>query len=285
LQWKSIIIRDGIIGLQFQFCVCLFYTKLGGEQLIEIKKLTKQFKEATSFVRVKSANTIYAVKEVELTVNQGEVLGLLGENGAGKTTTLRMLATMLKPTSGTAVISGTDILNEPEQVRNKIGILFGGEVGLYDKLTARENIEYFGQLNNMTQEQIDSRIEELVRRFEIGEYIDRRVGKFSKGMKQKVSIARSIVHDPEVMLFDEPTSGLDVTASRVVHQFIKDCREENKTIIFSSHSMAEVEKLCDRIAIINKGQILFLGTIDELKQNHGDDNLEDIFVGLVGEGQ
>ena len=238
--------------------------------MIEIKGLKKSFKE------------VEAVKGINLTVHKGEVLGLLGENGAGKTTTLRMLATMLKPSGGTAIINGKDILSAPDIVRREIGILFGGEIGLYDRLTARENIEYFAMLNNMEKADIIKRIDYLSDILEMGEYLDRRVGKFSKGMKQKVAIARCIVHNPPVMLFDEPTSGLDVTAARVVQQFIKSCREENKTIIFSSHSMAEVEKLCDKVAIINKGRIVEEGDLQSLKVKYNKD-VEELFVELVGE--
>lgn len=239
--------------------------------MIEVKNLGKKFKE------------IEAVKGISFTVEKGIVFGLLGENGAGKTTTLRMLATMLKPTSGTAIINGVDLVEDPDSVRGHIGILFGGETGLYDRLTARENIEYFGMLNGMDKKDIDKRISDLTRMLSMEDYIDRRAGKFSKGMKQKVAIARSIVHDPEIMFFDEPTSGLDVTAIRIVHDFILELKKQGKTIIFSSHSMKEVEKLCDNVGIINKGQLVAIDTLSGLKTKHEDDDLENIFVGLVGE--
>lgn len=243
----------------------------GGNSLIEIKSLSKKYKE------------VEAVKGVSFTVEAGTVFGLLGENGAGKTTTLRMLATMIKPTSGTALIDGLDLIQEPDNVRGKIGILFGGDTGLYDRLTARENIEYFGLLNGMSKSDIKKRIEDLSKKLDMEEYIDRRVGKFSKGMKQKVSIARSIIHDPKIMLLDEPTTGLDVTSVRIVHDFILDQKKEGKTIIFSSHSMNEVEKLCDVVGIINKGKLIQISTLDELKNKFNNENLEDIFVELVGE--
>jgi sodium transport system ATP-binding protein len=239
--------------------------------LIQINNLQKKFKQ------------IEAVKGISFEVKEGEIFGLLGENGAGKTTTLRMLATMLQPTGGTAVVNGFDITKQPEKVRNEIGILFGGEMGLYDRLTARENIAYFAELDDMKKEDISVRIDQLVEILDMKEYVDRRVGKFSKGMKQKVAIARAIVHNPKVMLFDEPTSGLDVTSARVVHEFIRNCKDEGKTIIFSSHSMHEVEKLCSRIGIIHKGAIVDMGTIAEFKQKYGNDDLEEVFMKLVGD--
>jgi sodium transport system ATP-binding protein len=239
--------------------------------MLEVKNLTKRFGEVT------------AVSDISFRVGKGEVFGLLGENGAGKTTTLRLLATMLQPTSGTAVLSGYDLVMEPEKVRRCIGILFGGESGLYDRLTAAENIAYFGQLNNMSDADLKDRIRELTRIFNMEEYINRRAGKFSKGMKQKVAFARSIVHNPDIMLFDEPTTGLDVSAIRNVHDFIMDCRAEGKTIILSSHTMSEVEKLCDRIGIIHKGKLAAQGTIAELTQQHNGKTLEEVFIELAGE--
>lgn len=239
--------------------------------MIEVKNLSKKYKE------------VDAVKGISFNVEEGTVFGLLGENGAGKTTTLRMLATMIKPTSGTALIDGIDLVHEPHNVRGKIGILFGGDTGLYDRLTARENIEYFGLLNGMSKSDIEKRIETLSEKLDMEKYIGRRVGKFSKGMKQKVSIARSIVHDPKIMLLDEPTTGLDVTSVRIVHDFILDQKKDGKTIIFSSHSMTEVEKLCDIVGIINKGKLIEISTLDGLKNKFNSNNLEDIFVELVGE--
>ncbi|EQB88220.1 sodium transport system ATP-binding protein [Clostridium punense] len=238
--------------------------------MIEVNSLSKAFKE------------VKAVDNISFTVKSGEIVGLLGENGAGKTTTLRILATMLKPTGGTAKVNGFDILTEDSKVRSQIGILFGGEVGLYDRLTARENIRYFAMLNGLSKEETKENIDELVKALEMEEYIDRRVGKFSRGMKQKVAIARSIVHNPKVMLFDEPTMGLDVTAARIVQNFIFNCKEQNKSIIFSSHSMVEVEKLCDRVIIINKGKIVESGTINELKQKYNNKDLEEVFISLIG---
>lgn len=240
-------------------------------KMIKVENLTKQF------------GTFTAVNKVSFEVEKGEIFGLLGENGAGKTTTLRMLATMLKPTSGTASMAGFDIISQPEKVRTKIGILFGGETGLYDRLTCEENIAYFGMLNDMSRDRINDRIKALAKAFGMEEYIRKRAGKLSKGMKQKVAFARAIIHDPDIMLFDEPTSGLDVSAIKDVHDFIRICKNEGKTIVFSSHTMSEVEKLCDKIAIINKGELIEKGKVKEIKQKYGCDSLEDIFIQLVGD--
>ncbi|WP_286910402.1 ATP-binding cassette domain-containing protein [Clostridium sp. UBA1652] len=238
--------------------------------MLEIKGLSKRFK------------SVNVVDKLSFTVNEGEIVGLLGENGAGKTTTLRMISTMLKPTEGSVVVNGYDVIKQPDKVRNEIGILFGGDVGIYDRLTAKENIQYFGRLYGMTDDEINNRIKELSKDLDMQEYIDRRAGKFSRGMKQKVSIARTIVHSPKVMLFDEPSTGLDVSAARVIHDFIIKCKGENKTILLSSHSMREVEKLCDRVVIINKGKLVEQGTVNELKTRYKNEDLEEVFVGLIG---
>ncbi|MTI66505.1 MAG: ATP-binding cassette domain-containing protein [Firmicutes bacterium] len=239
--------------------------------MIELFNLTKNFKE------------VKAVDNISFKVNRGEVFGLLGENGAGKTTTLRMLATMLKPTSGKVLIDGENLLDEPEKVRSKIGILFGGTTGLYDRLTAYENIEYFGLLNGMDKREIKYSINNLIKDLDMNEYINRKVGKFSKGMKQKVAIARSIVHDPKIMFFDEPTSGLDVTSVRMVHKFIDKLRKSGKTIVFSSHSMKEVDKLCDTVGIIHKGKMAEVTSLFDLRNKYNDLDLEEIFIEIIGD--
>ncbi|MCR1933161.1 ABC transporter ATP-binding protein [Clostridium tepidum] len=237
--------------------------------MIEVKNLTKRFKK-----------DVIAVDGITFKANDGEILGLLGENGAGKTTTLRMLATMLKITDGKALINGHDVSKEADKVRGEIGILFGGEVGLYDRLTARENIKYFAELNGMSKEETNKSIEELAKNLDMTEYIDRRVGKFSRGMKQKVAIARSIVHNPSVVLFDEPTIGLDVTSAKIVQDFILKCKSDGRTIIFSSHTIPEVEKLCDRIVIIHKGKIVEEGKLKEIEEKYNN-SIEEIFINLI----
>lgn len=238
--------------------------------MLRVENLTKKFKKVT------------AVDNVSFEVNPGEIIGLLGENGAGKTTTLRMLATMLKPTSGNAMIDGYNIIDNPNKIRERIGILFGGDVALYDRLTGRENMIYFAKLNGMSDLEADQAVNKITSELEMSDYIDRPVGKYSRGMKQKVSLARSIIHQPDVMLFDEPSTGLDVLSSKLIHDFILKCKKDNKAIVFSSHNMYETEKLCDRVIIIHKGKIVASGTIEQLKKEYQQDNLEDLFIECIG---
>lgn len=240
--------------------------------MLKVENLTKTFKK------------VNAVENVSFEVNPGEIIGLLGENGAGKTTTLRMVATMLKPTSGTASINEFNIIDHPNKIREHIGILFGGDVALYDRLTGRENMTYFAKLNGMSDDEAKQAVEQIAKDLEMVDYMDRPVGKYSRGMKQKVSLARSIIHHPDVMLFDEPTTGLDVLSSKLIHDFIFKCKQENKAIVFSSHNMYETEKLCDRVIIIHKGKIVASGTIEQLKKEYQKDSLEDLFIECIGGG-
>ncbi len=238
--------------------------------MVEVKELTKRFGE------------IRAVDGVSFECRPGEILGLLGENGAGKTTTLRILSTLLAPTSGTAVVNGHSVTEDPAAVRRSIGLI-AADSGLYDRLTPREIIRYFGRLNDLDEGTIRTRTDEIFDLLDMREYADRRTGKFSKGMKQKVSIARTLVHDPPVLFLDEPTAGLDVSAVKVVDDFILRAKGRGKTIVFSSHIMSEVEKLCDRVAIIHKGRIVATGTIAELMKDDVRARFEDVFLRLVGE--
>ncbi|MED1785203.1 ATP-binding cassette domain-containing protein [Brevibacillus fortis] len=237
--------------------------------MIEVKDVSKRFKE------------IAAVQHVSFRVEAGEVYGLLGENGAGKTTTMRMMATVLTPTEGDIEISGFSVRQQPLEVRRRIGILFGGDVGLYSRLTARENIAYFGRLYGMEQVTLEERIDSLSRMLEMDDFIDRRVGAFSRGMKQKVAIARTLVHDPDVILLDEPTTGLDVTAATIFRRMVRRLQEEGKTILFSSHNMGEINKLCKRVALMHKGKLRFAGGLDALREQFGTEDLDDIFMAVV----
>jgi len=243
--------------------------------MIEAKNLTKIFKD-------KKRGEIRAVDDVSFECKPGEIFGLLGPNGAGKTTTLRMLSTALVPTSGTAVIDGIDVAQNPKEVRSHIGFL-SGNTGLYGRLTAREMVEYFGRLYGMRNSDIKTRIETLFEMLDMNDFASGRNDKLSTGQKQKVSIARSVVHDPPVMVFDEPTTGLDVMSSRTIVDFIRKCRDDGKCVIFSTHIMSEARRLCDRIAVIHKGTKFFEGTASKMLDKSGQDNLEDAFIKIVGE--
>lgn len=227
---------------------------------------------------------VRAVAGVSFECRTGEVFGLLGANGAGKTTTLRMLSTVLKPTAGSATILNHDVLSEPTEVRKSLGF-YSASTALYPRLTARETIEFFARINQYPAERVKSRVNELIERFGISKYADARVEKLSSGMKQKVSIARTVAHDPPILIFDEPTVGLDILNALEMQDIIREFRAQGKTLIFSTHIMSEAEKLCDRIAIMNGGQILARGTLAELRQQSGAHYLEDIFVHFVkGQG-
>ncbi|MHB8541896.1 MAG: ABC transporter ATP-binding protein [Candidatus Acidiferrales bacterium] len=245
--------------------------------MIEALQLCKSFRD-------KKRGDIRAVENVSFTCEPGEIYGLLGANGAGKTTTLRILATILAPSSGTATVAGFDVVREPQKVRAHVGFL-STATALYDRLTAAETVEYFGQLFGLDAPTIERRTGELFKALDMEEFRDRRCAKLSTGMKQKVSIARTLIHDPPVMIFDEPTNGLDVMAARSITDFIRQCRDRGKTVIFSTHVMTEVEKLCDRIGIIHAGKMRTEGTLDELRRNYRKDSLEEIFVEVSGDAR
>jgi sodium transport system ATP-binding protein len=242
--------------------------------MIEARGLSKRFHD-------KKRGEIHAVENVSFSCKPGQIYGLLGANGAGKTTTLRMLATILEPTDGTAVICGCDVLEDPEKVRANVGFLSTG-TALYPRLTAQELVEYFGRLNGLDEPTLKKRVDDIFNRLDMNDFRDRRCDKLSTGMKQKTSIARTLVHDPPVMIFDEPTTGLDVMTARTIIGFIADCRDRGKTVIFSTHIMSEVERLCDHVGIIHNGKLLAEGTVPELRAKYSEHNVEEIIVKVVG---
>lgn len=223
---------------------------------------------------------IRAVSGVSFECRPGEIFGLLGANGAGKTTTLRMLATILKPSAGTARVCGHDVTAQPQEVRRHLGF-YSSTTALYPRLTGRETLEFFARINGYPLDRVRARVETLIARFGVGDYADRRVDRLSQGMKQKISIARTVVHDPPVLIFDEPTVGLDVLNAIEMQQVIGEFRGEGKTILFSTHIMSEAEKLCDRIAIIHQGRIHACDTLANLRSATGQHYLEEIFVHFV----
>ncbi len=226
--------------------------------------------------------TVLALDEVSFEARPGEVFGILGVNGAGKTTLLRVLGTILSPSAGDATVAGYSIRTHPQQVRQHIGYLTGS-TALYGRLTAREVLYYFGALYGMSGNALHQRVDELVETLGMREFIDGRCDRLSTGQKQRVSIARSIIHNPPVMFLDEPTAGLDVVTSRTIMQFIEESRRRGHTILFSTHIMSEAERLCDRIAVIHKGRIATVGTLDELRARTGERALELVFLQLIGE--
>ncbi|TDJ71034.1 MAG: ATP-binding cassette domain-containing protein [Planctomycetota bacterium] len=223
---------------------------------------------------------VRAVAGLDLDCRAGEIYGLLGPNGAGKTTTLRMLATILAPTAGRAEIAGIDVADDPLEVRRRIGFL-SSTTGLYPRLTARELLRYFGRLHGMEEDALEARIAELIDTFDLHEFADGRCEGLSTGQKQRVSIARAVLHDPPVLILDEPTTGLDIIASSAMIEFIESRRSAGTCVLFSTHILSEAERLCDRIGIIFDGRMLAVGTLDELRARTGESWLEDVFKELV----
>ena len=208
------------------------------------------------------------------------IFGLLGPNGAGKTTTLRVLSTVLRPTGGRATVAGFDVARQPAEVRAHIGYM-SASTGIYDRMTAWELVEYFGRLYGLEPGHLRERMESIFDWLQMNDFRDTRGSKMSTGMRQKVSIARTIVHDPPVLIFDEPTSGLDVLVARAVLQKIAELRDQGKTIVFSTHAMHEVEKLCSKVAIIHKGRVQAEGSPGELLERYDQPDLEELFFYLV----
>ena len=244
--------------------------------VIEACNLTKTFRD-------KKRGEIHAANDVTFRVTPGQIYGLLGANGAGKTTTLRMLATLLRPTTGSASVAGFDVVKDANRVRANVGFL-AASTALYGRLTARETLQYFGRLNGIADADIKTRTQRLADDLDMHEFLDRRCDKFSTGMKQKTSIARTLIHDPAVMIFDEPTLGLDIMAARTIVKFVRDCRDRGKTVVYSTHIMSEVEKLCDVVGIIHDGRLLAEGTLADLRARYHEQDMEEIFVSAVGVG-
>jgi sodium transport system ATP-binding protein len=241
--------------------------------MIEARSLTKAYSD---LVR----GDVLALCDLSFAAAAGQIYGLLGPNGAGKTTALRILSTVLQPTSGTAIVGGYDCVTQPEMVRHQIGFI-SANTAVYDRMTAWEMVEYFGRLYAMDDDELRGRMELLFDRFQMQEFRDLLGAKMSTGMKQKVSVARAIVHDPPVLIFDEATTGLDVLVARALLDVVLELRDQGKCIVFSTHIMREAERLCDRIAIMHRGNILAEGTIDELRDEHEERDLEELFFQLI----
>ncbi len=245
--------------------------------MIEARSLTKAYSD---LVR----GDVLALCDLSFSASGGQIYGLLGPNGAGKTTALRILSTVLQPTSGTAIVGGFDCVTQPEMVRHQIGFI-SANTAVYDRMTAWEMVEYFGRLYGMDDDELRDRMESLFDRFQMQEIRDLLGAKMSTGMKQKVSVARAIVHDPPVLIFDEATTGLDVLVARALLDVVSELRDQGKCIVFSTHIMREAERLCDRIAIMYRGNILAEGTLEELHDRHAERDLEELFFQLIRKQQ
>jgi len=239
--------------------------------MIEVEELRRSFLDP-------EGGKVAAVDGVGFRVERGEIVGLLGPNGAGKTTTLRILATLIAADSGTARVGGWDVRTHPTEVRGSIGYL-STTTGLYGRLTPREALAYVGELQGVPDPW--RRADALVERFDIGRYAHVPCDRLSTGMKQKVSIARAVVHDPPILIFDEPTSGLDVLVAQELLAFLEDARARGRCIVYSTHIMGEAERLCDRLVVIHRGRVLAEGTVEALRERTGKHYLEDVFVALV----
>ncbi|WP_250624661.1 ATP-binding cassette domain-containing protein [Pinirhizobacter soli] len=237
--------------------------------MIEVKSLHKAF------------GTVKAVDGVSFTARDGQITGLLGPNGAGKTTTLRMLYTLMNPDQGQVLVDGVDAARDPLSVRRSLGVLPDAR-GLYKRLTARENIDYFARLHGVPEADLDRRRDALVKALEMEDIADRRTEGFSQGQRVKTAIARALIHDPRNVILDEPTNGLDVMATRAMRRFMFQLRDEGRCVLFSSHIMQEVGALCDRIVVIAKGRVVADETPDALRKQTGQANLEDAFVSIIG---
>ncbi len=237
--------------------------------MIEVSGLTKRF-----------GDKVIAVQDLSFSAKAGEIYGLLGPNGAGKTTTLRMLATLLKPSSGSLKVAGYDVTTHPEDVRRNIGVVNGG-MGLYDRLTGREILEYFAYFYGIGKIDAQKRIKQLEGALEMTDLLDRRSSEYSTGMKQKIVIARAVLHEPAVLILDEATNGLDVVARRAVLEFARAYRSKDRVVLFSTHIMAEAEELCERAAIIDHGRLVAQDSVANLKTQSSANNLEEAFFRLT----
>jgi sodium transport system ATP-binding protein len=241
--------------------------------MIRVENLTKHYADLRR-------GRLVALDGVSFRALPGQIYGLLGPNGAGKTTALRILSTLLRPTGGHAMVNGYDVVTQSSQVRHQIGFM-SANTAVYDRMTAWEMVEYFGRLHGIDEEPLRERMEAIFERLQMNDIRDLLGAKMSTGMKQKVSVARSIIHDPPVLIFDEATAGLDVLVARALLNTVSELREQGKCILFSTHIMREAEKLCDRIAIIHRGKVLAEGPLDELRDRHHERDLEELFFQLI----
>lgn len=241
--------------------------------MVQTHDLRKEFKDSKKGV-------VRAVDGITATAHPGKILGILGVNGAGKTTFLRMLSTVIRPTSGSATVAGHDIEKDDERVRASIGFM-SNSTALYGRLTGRETLDYFGGLYGLSGKRLKERKEFVIETLKLGDFLDRLCDKLSTGQKQRVTIARTILHDPPVLFFDEPTNGLDVVTSQTILEYIVRTRDQGKTVIFCTHIMSEAERICDDVVVIHKGIVYGEGSPKELLQKTNKSNLEEAFLDLI----
>lgn len=250
--------------------------------MIAIKNLSKTFQLSKQQIKASPSGqtTITAVNDISFNCQAGRICSLLGPNGAGKTTTLRMIATILKPSSGSIEVAGHDVQKEAQQVRQKIGFLTGS-TGLYQRLTPNEVIKYFADLYQVSSAAFKAKKDELFTLLDMHDFANKRISQLSTGMRQKVSIVRTMIHDPEVVVFDEPTSGLDVITAENIINLIRSCKTQNKTVIFSSHIMSEIDLLCDDLLIIHQGKICYQDTMESFRAQMHNDSLAEAFIKII----
>lgn len=249
---------------------------------IEVNNLKRAYDGTIGMTKKK---TIEALRGISFKVNEGEIFGLLGPNGAGKTTTIKVLTTLLAPTSGEAKIFGYDCFGGEKYIRDKINFIFGGERGLYWRLSAYENLQYFGDIYKVPGRVLKERIPKLIKLVDLEGREHEKVENFSKGMKQRLQVARGLINDPKILFLDEPTIGLDPIGAKDLRNIILKLKEEGKTILITTHYMHEADELCDRIAIINNGDLIDIDTPKQLKLKHLENengSLEDVYIKLVG---
>lgn len=242
--------------------------------MVEVESLSKTFPG-------KKGKSVHALADVSFMAPAGHVFGLIGDNGAGKTTALRIISTLIEPTSGKAAVCGQSCHKSPIEVRKNLGIL-SGSTGLYGRLTPTAMLTYFARLFGASESSVQSVVKTAIDRFQIGEFQDRPCDQLSTGQKQRVGLARATIHNPQVILMDEPTNGLDVQSSQSVLEFVEELRTQGKTIIYCSHIMSEVERLCDNLVILHEGKICATGTVNELKTKSGQPTMELAFLNLIG---
>ncbi len=256
------------------------------EKVIEVQGLKREYITKTGWFRRKQKK-VTAVNGIDFSVERGEIFGLLGENGAGKTTTIKILITLLAPTEGSCKVLGMDTYQEAKKIRPKINFIFGGELGVYRRLSARDNLRYFAGLYKLSMADVEQRIEDLLELVDLHQDSDRKVETYSKGMIQRLQIARGLINDPEIIFMDEPTIGLDPLGATMLRDIIKKMKQNGKTILLTTHYLQEADELCDHIGIMNKGKMAAMDTPENIKNKYGGKNgnysLEQAFITLISD--